>query len=437
MASLLSSNPLRTRIFVCDTCRSSLRLERNARSAVPRTLTTASWQSRQYRRNQPNYLPTLRFSPRPYHEQRTYSSATRPTNSGTTPLPQRRLLSLSGPDAAKFLQGLITNNVDPQHPSPTPFYSAFLDARGRVLWDVFIWVYPELVAEKGAWACYIEVDAEEAASLKKHLKRHKLRSKINIEDAEGLMVWAAWGDMCEKMDNEGVVVSMHDPRGPGLWRGLVKDNMTTLGERDVVDEVQYRIKRYQLGIPEGPLEIPRETALPMEHNIDLSSGIDFKKGCYVGQELTIRTKHTGVVRKRVLPVTLYTMSSTTETSISPEQDVDLSFNADFPELPPGADIKPLDSAGQPKKGRACGKFIAGVGNVGLALCRLEIMTPMKISAEGGSWKPGTKFGVSLGTQVEDGEERGGGDEIAGVRATLHDWFLVKERDLWDKNRTRI
>ncbi|CAG5182861.1 uncharacterized protein ALTATR162_LOCUS10371 [Alternaria atra] len=324
-------------------------------------------------------------------------------------LPHRRLISLAGPDTAKFLQGLITNNVDPSRQSS--FYAAFLDARGRVLWDVFVWVWPKLVAEKEHWACYIEVDESELEPLKKHLKRHKLRSKVQVEDvgADKMRVWAAWGSEVGQPKSEGLVAEMSDPRGPDMRRYLVGDGASMIldGAAKAVEVREYHHQRYRNGIPEGPQEIPRESALPMECNIDLWHGIDFKKGCYVGQELTIRTKHTGIVRKRILPVHIDSLSTPNT----------------LPEY--GADIKQLDESGNIKKGRAAGKFIAGIGEVGLALCRLENMTSMKISAEGGTWKPGMEFGC----ETNEG--------VVKVKPMLHDWFVLRERELWDKNRLRL
>ncbi|EOA87264.1 uncharacterized protein SETTUDRAFT_171459 [Exserohilum turcica Et28A] len=329
-------------------------------------------------------------------------------SSGFAPLPHRRLISLSGADTAKFLQGLITNNVDPDRHSS--FYSAFLDARGRVLWDVFVWVWPELVAEKGHWACYIEVDGGEMEALKKHLKRHKLRSKIQIEDVreDEVRVWAAWGSAAGQANTGDLIAAMKDPRAPDMHRCLSSANARTIVEgAEPLDVQEYHIQRYRNGIPEGQAEIPRESALPMECNVDLSQGIDFKKGCYVGQELTIRTKHTGIVRKRILPVELYTAGTL---SALPEH---------------GTDIKQLDESGSIKKGRAAGKFVAGIGNVGLAMCRLENMTHMKVSAEGGTWKPGMEFGC----ETQDG--------VVKVKPLLYDWFVLRERELWDKNRLRL
>lgn len=335
---------------------------------------------------------------------------------GLAPLPSRRLVSLSGPDAAKFLQGLITNNVEKHREKP--FYAAFLDARGRVLWDVFVWVYPQLATKEGEWACNIEVDGGEIEALFKHLKRHKLRSKINIKimDENETGVWAGWGlPSVDTINGDHVLASLADPRGLGFGtRYLFKGNQAPESSPvPVVDTQQYHLRRYVYGIPEGPQEIPRETALPMEYNIDLSQGIDFKKGCYVGQELTIRTKHTGVVRKRVLPLELQPRTT------SGDQTTD-----SLPES--GTDIKQLDENMGLKKGRAAGKFITGIGNVGLGLARLEMMTSMRISAEGGSWKPGTRFGVPVGDE-----------EVMEVQAIAPQWFQERERDLWDKNRTRV
>jgi len=303
-----------------------------------------------------------------------------------------------------------------------------------VLWDVFVWVYPQLVAREGTWACYIEVDGGEVDALLKHLKRHKLRSKIAVKLVEEgeMSVWAAWGAQLEQLQGERLVASLQDPRGFGTedfgTRCLVQGKEAPSDSPvPVVEEQQYHLRRYLAGIPEGPLEIPRETALPMECNIDLSHGIDFKKGCYVGQELTIRTKHTGVVRKRILPVQLYTATSSETTST-------FTSNTDIPTPPSGADIKQLDENGDIKKGRAAGKFIASMGNIGLAMCRLEMMTSMRISAEGGSWKPGVEFGLIV--QGDGGEGEGEG-EVVRMKPIVGQRFRERERDVWDKNRTRV
>lgn len=192
----------------------------------------------------------------------------------------------------------------------------------------------------------------------------------------------------------------------------------------------YQTRRYIHGIPEGQTEIPRETALPMECNIDLSSGIDFRKGCYVGQELTIRTKHTGVVRKRILPVQLYGPGENVSGDDGPAR-----FEPDWKgSVPLNADIKQLDDEGSIKKGRSAGKFITGVGNIGLALCRLEMMTPMRVSAEGGSYKPGLEFGLQ-GSGGE-GEGEGEGDKAVRIKAFVPEWFLDRERKMWDKGGQR-
>lgn len=342
---------------------------------------------------------------------------------GIARLSHRHLVSLSGADAAKFLQGLVTNNVNPDNHSS--FYTAFLDARGRVLWDVFIYVLPERVRETGQWECYIEVDETEKEALKKHLKRHKLRSKVKIEDVEDIHVRALWGIDPTALDAADAVLIIQDPRGPDgrLYRVLGR-----IQDKNLSSVQDYQRMRYQYGIPEGPHEITRESALPMEYNIDLSSGIDFKKGCYVGQELTIRTKHTGVVRKRVLPVRLGTgavdkkVAEVDEREDSHGDTPGTSVGGGAPE--PGSDIKQLDQQGQAKKGRAVGKYIAGIGDIGLALCRLEMMTSMKVSGEGGSWRPGMEFGI---------ETNGG---IVKVEPILHDWMLLRESTLWGKNRSK-
>jgi folate-binding protein YgfZ len=321
-----------------------------------------------------------------------------------------------------------------------------------MLWDVFVWTYPGLHEQTGMagseWACYIEVDAAEVETLAKHLKRHKLRSKIAIKvlaenpDREGgtedMQVWASWGAKDSIGESPQRIATIHDPRFIGdrvtmrrsLLRPLDTNSSTQITDNAPLEE--YHRLRYTYGVPEGQVEIPREAALPMEYNIDLAQGIDFKKGCYLGQELTIRTKHTGVVRKRVLPVGLSSASGTT-----PRADSDSlahsqipTFEADGLTLDPArfdsADVKQLGDDGHIKKGRAAGKLISVCGNVGLALCRLEMMTSMKISTEGGSWKPGMEFGIADREGV-----------VARVRPCVREEWVTRLRDLWDRKRTRI
>ncbi|KAF2743532.1 Aminomethyltransferase folate-binding domain-containing protein [Sporormia fimetaria CBS 119925] len=358
-------------------------------------------------------------------------------HSGIVCLTHRRLVKLSGPDTAKFLQGLITNNVEST--SSEPFYSAFLDARGRVLWDVFVW--PMFSEEQ--WGCLLEIDGEERGALVKHLRRHKLRSKITIEvlgeeDADGLSVWAGWGsNVITAFEAEQLIASMPDPRAGDslenfatrfLFRG---SSPSTDSGITVLELQQYTLRRYLFGVPEGPSEISRENALPMEYNIELAKGIDFRKGCYVGQELTIRTKHTGVVRKRVLPVQLYNSedkapSTKDDATGLPHFDAKWQPTTDL--RSEALDIKQLDDLGSIKRGRAAGKLIARYGNVGLGLCRLEMMTPMRVSAEGGSFKPGVEFGV----QTAEAEET----RPVRVKAFLPDWLIRREKDVWAKTKPK-
>jgi folate-binding protein YgfZ len=255
-----------------------------------------------------------------------------------------------------------------------------------VLHDVI--VYPDASKPAGE-GFLIDVDADEAGRLERHIKRYKLRAKfaVRLVDAGETGVWAAWGEGLDGRGGKGDVV-MVDPRCPALgWR------MVTSRERPEVDlerveERDYTIRRYLAGVPEGQKEILREQALPLESNMDIMGGIDFRKGCYVGQELTIRTKHRGVVRKRILPCMIYP-----EDKPAPEELVyapdSLAAAGGFKlaeEIPSETSIGRLE-----KKGRSAGKWLAGVGNVGLALCRLEIMTGLVLPGEASA---GTGFGAN-------------------------------------------
>lgn len=317
---------------------------------------------------------------------------------GHAHLSNRTLISLSGQDASKFLQGLTTNKVDTHNPNP--WYTAFLEAHGRVLWDAII--YPH--REQNPWSCYIEIDSATTDDFIKHLRRHKLRSKVEIRSESSLGVWAAWGEPHTPASSPP---SLLDPRLAAL--GVRRVEPITSIDHESKPETspenlqRYKLHRYLHGVAEGPAEIIASSALPQESNFDHLNGIDFRKGCYLGQELTIRTQHTGVVRKRILPVQLYTPAS------SPPAE--LSYSPETLDVTLGADIKRLAGEGGGSK-RSAGKILGSVGNVGLALCRLEMMTDLRVSAEGGSYKEGQEFCV-------------GGDEGVRVKAFVPEWLRIK------------
>lgn len=138
--------------------------------------------------------------------------------------------------------------------------------------------------------------------------------------------------------------------------------------------------------------------------MDLARGIDFRKGCYVGQELTIRTHHTGVVRKRILPVQLYTQDLSSDEAPVYDPSVEVS-------LPPSGSN--ISKAGG-RRGRSAGKFLNGVGNIGLALCRLEMMTDIALTSEGTQYTSGSEFKVSWT------DEAGQSSEVK-VQAFIPSW----------------
>ena len=410
------------------------------------------------------------------------SSAKRPfpPASGKVRLDTRRLVSVQGYDASRFLQGLTTNNVH-RHQT-NGWYCAFLSATGRVLWDAFI--YPVHWSRKyHDWLTggvnvssssssssiavrkdsqdepgyLVEVDASEVDAFVRHLKRHKLRAKVSVRAVEpgAFSVWSVWrkeerwtphtstlaaiAAAATTADGTGkkgasTIDSTHDPdsviqlidgRAPGFGRRLVlfaDDQVDSSSFADLSNTTAkaYQVRRYLHGIPEGSAEIRRDAVLPLEYNIDYMGGIDFRKGCYIGQELTIRTHHTGVVRKRILPVALY---PTDESSAEREPPSVLEYEEEeeegtttFPSgTPPvGTDIK--RSGG---KGRSAGRWIAGIGNVGLGLCRLETMTDIRLTAEIPEQSPDQRFEM----RWMDGNT----EHQVGVKAFVPDWHRGKER----------
>ena len=213
-------------------------------------------------------------------------------------LQNRDFLTLTGPDRYKFLQGLVTNDIHKLSEEKC-LYSALLTPKGRFLHDFFIYQVGESV--------YLEVDCSRLEDLNELLKRYKLRSKvdINLEKAD---VICLFGDLLYNLA-EGMRVPEKD------FKGFVDPRLKDLGVRIIFSTLdpekfgatevtfqEYDKFRLSLGIPEAGRDMIIENAIPLESGLDELNAIDWQKGCYLGQELNARTKHQGMVRKRLLPV---------------------------------------------------------------------------------------------------------------------------------------
>jgi len=311
-----------------------------------------------------------------------------------TRLTSRNLIKLTNGDAGKFLHDLLPAKILDRAPDAgsAPIYTTFLNAHGRVLQDVFI--YPPSGEQEGNKAWFIEVDADSSGLLMQHLRKHKLRSKFTLEriPQEALGVYYLWP---RDMGGDGANhIGGPDPR-PGMGsRWIMEPERASADIEDMVGgksaEVSlrdYTIHRILNGIAEGQSELVGMSALPMEGNIDFFGGIDFHKGCYVGQELTIRTHHTGVVRKRIMPCQIY------DERYPVEKNQELPVYIGDTNLPAPPSESNITKASARGKGRSIGKWLNGVGNIGLALCRLEIVTDIQLTGEGTHYDPNEEFKV--------------------------------------------
>ncbi len=224
------------------------------------------------------------------------------------PTPTRGLLRIDGPDQRTFLQGLISNDVT-RVTAERALYGSLLTAQGRYLHD---FILAEL-----AGALLLDAEAGRLDDLKRRLSLYKLRSKVTIAPAPDLAVAVAWGSGAAAAlglpEEAGAArpfaggLAVVDPRLPGLGVRLILPAAslaeglaaTGLPAGDLAD---YDLLRLALGVPDGSRDLPVEKAILLENGFDELNGIDWKKGCYIGQELTARTKYRGLVKKRLLPV---------------------------------------------------------------------------------------------------------------------------------------
>jgi hypothetical protein len=208
-------------------------------------------------------------------------------------LPDRGVVSLSGPEAVDFLDNIATNDLSGMHTGEARF-AGLLTPQGKILFEFF--------ALQTADGFLLETRADRAADLLKRLMMYKLRAKIALADVSAdYGIAAAWGPEAPTV-TEGWVYT--DPRNAELgWRVIVPRATTNGLAGQVVPEALYHERRVALGVAEGGFDYPLGDTFPHEANYDRLHSVSFTKGCFVGQEVVARMQNKTVVRKRVTLVT--------------------------------------------------------------------------------------------------------------------------------------
>jgi tRNA-modifying protein YgfZ len=261
-------------------------------------------------------------------------------------LDDRGVLAVSGPDHRSFLQGLVSNDVEKVGPERA-LYAALLTAQGKYLHDF-------IMAEVDG-AIWLDAEAAHLGALKRRLAVYRLRARAALEEKPHLAVAAIFG--------EGDLAATGLSGGPGAAQpfgsGVVftDPRLAVLGARCILprNDIRQSLRdlglceagfpaydrlRLALGVPDGSRDLVPEKSILLEAGFDELNGVDWLKGCYVGQELTARTKYRGLVKRRLIPV-----------------------EVDGPTPAPGT-IVTVD-------GREVGEMRSGREELGLALLRIE------------------------------------------------------------------
>jgi folate-binding protein YgfZ len=203
------------------------------------------------------------------------------------------VLAVAGEDAEPFLNRLVTNNLQAM-PRGEARFAALLSPQGKLLFDFLV------VRETDGFL--LDCVADQAADLAKKLAMFKLRAKVAIADrSDTLGVAAIW----DRVLMEAPGLAYRDPRNHGLGYRVIAPRDELTGFDDAEGEVVYEARRIALGVPKGGLDFVYGDTFVHDANMDLLHGVDFAKGCYVGQEVVSRVHHRHTARKRVARLHFY------------------------------------------------------------------------------------------------------------------------------------
>jgi folate-binding protein YgfZ len=209
-------------------------------------------------------------------------------------LHDRGVIELAGAEAAGFLQRLITNSVL-NIPQGESRYSGLLSPQGKLLFDFFAVPMPE---GPGAGFLFDCVRAQ-AGDLVKRLNLHKMRAKIAIADKSGEFGVAAvfGGEIPAGIEG----LTYRDTRAPDMGLRIIAPHAALARLKDA-SEAAYEAHRIAQGVPKGGIDFVYGDSFVHDANLDLLNGVDFKKGCYVGQEVVSRVHFRKSARKRIVKI---------------------------------------------------------------------------------------------------------------------------------------
>ncbi len=256
-------------------------------------------------------------------------------------LPNRKLLEVAGNDRFDFLQGLVSNDVT-KASEDTAVYCAFLTPQGKFLCDFFIIARGETLL--------LDIAEDTFDGFKKKLTMYKLRANVTLADvSDDYHVFAIFGGQTQQ---DGVFA---DPRlSQAGYRAILPTDQSVEGAEEVPFE-RYDLHRITLGLPDGTRDMTVEKSILLENGFDELNGVDWNKGCYMGQELTARTKYRALIKKRLFPV---------------------SVDGELPAS--GTEIMSGD--------KVVGEVHSGVQNMALATLKLDALES-ELSANGSSLTP--------------------------------------------------
>ncbi|MDZ7823298.1 MAG: folate-binding protein [Ahrensia sp.] len=235
-------------------------------------------------------------------------------------LADKKLVSFEGPDAAHLLQSVLTCNIETLQKGVAQI-GALLSPQGKILFEL-------LISKQSDDRFLIEIDADQAASFKQRMTMYRMRSQVEISEPSESLVRISWDD--DSTDHASALRDVRFRSG-NVFRSYLSDGGST-------DRTEWDRLRIEQGVPEAGRDYALGDAFAHDVSFDQNGGVDFKKGCYIGQEIVSRMHHRATARRRFLI-------------------------ASFEAIPSGVEIV--------ADGKPLGALGTTIGNQALALCRID------------------------------------------------------------------